>query len=295
MAEVERSIHFYKVEVEEPQQWRRADVLRALDALAGDDQVLDLGNDNYAWAKVDRIPDRRQFGRLRFFRDRRSNLPGYAVNFDVNDLPIPDEAGLVEPTHIVLGGRGLIAAEYNHFGPRITSHFAQLLRDKLDLDLRIGTYVQGDILDQLDRLTYIQLAEFSIVPTPELEEQMRNFSTLGDAAAALARADGGKRAHLRLSGEKDNPGWTEQARSFVKHLLRVGGEETKVLRVRGYDPVSEGVELVDLLKQKLVRRMEFEKPSARSNALDTSAAYRHIQDAVDEVRESDLPNAAVIF
>jgi hypothetical protein len=108
---------------------------------------------------------------VRFFRDRRSNLPGYAVNFNVNDLPIPDEAGLVEPTHLVFGG-GLIAAEYNHFGPRVTTHFAKLLREKVDLPVRIGTYMQGDILDQLDRLGYIQLAEFSIVPTPELEEQL---------------------------------------------------------------------------------------------------------------------------
>ena len=92
--------------------------------------------------------DSRQFGRLRFFRDRRSNWPGYARNFDVNDLPIPDDAGLVEPSHVVLGGGGLIAAEYNHFGPRIPTQFASLLRHKLGMSVRIGTYVQGDILDQ---------------------------------------------------------------------------------------------------------------------------------------------------
>jgi hypothetical protein len=41
--------------------------------------------------------------------------------------------------------------------------------------------------------------------------------------------------------------------------------------------------------------VDFEKPSARSKALDTSAAYQHLQDAVGEVRATDLPNAAVIF
>jgi hypothetical protein len=216
MPEVERNIYFYKVEADEPDEWRRAQVLQDLEALTGDDQVLDLGGDQYAWAKVDHVPAGNQFGRLRFFRDRRSNLPGYAVHFNIDDLPIPAEAGLVEPTHVVLGGGGLIAAEYNHFGPRIPSHFASLLRSKLDMSLRIGTYIQGDILEQLDRLSYIQLAEFSIVLTPELEEHLRNAGTLGDAAAALARADGGKRAYVRLSGEKDNPDWTEQVRGFVR-------------------------------------------------------------------------------
>src|SRR4051812_24302690 len=101
MADVERSIYFYKVEMADGNEWRRADVLRALDALTGDDQVLALGDDNYAWAKVDRIPNGPQAGRLRFFRDRRSNLPGFAHQGNIAELPIPDEAGLIEPTHLV--------------------------------------------------------------------------------------------------------------------------------------------------------------------------------------------------
>lgn len=295
MADVERNIYFYKVQVEEPDEWKRAEALRGLDALQGDDRVLNLGNDNYAWVKVDRIPVGSQSGRLRFFRDRRSNLPGYAVDYNIEDLPIPDKAGLVEPTHVVLGGGGLIAAEYNHFAPRITSAFARLLREKLGLDLRIGTYIQGDILDQLDRLSYIQFAEFSLVPTPELEDQLRNHGTLGDAAAALARADGGRRIYMRLSGRKDNPAWTDALRDFAKRLLTFGEHEAKVIRVHGYDPVSGGMEPVDLLKQKLVRRVDVEKVSARSKALDSGSTYGHVEDAIREVRETDLPAAAVIY
>jgi hypothetical protein len=295
VADVERSIYFYKVEIEEPDEWHRAQVLRDLKKLKGADQVLDLGSDNYAWAKVDRVPRGPASGRFRFFRDRRSNLPGYALNYNVSQLPIPAKAGLVEPTHVVFAGNGLIAAEYNHFAPRITSHLANLLRTKLGLGLRIGTYIQGDILEQLDRLTYIQLAEFSIAPTPELEEQLHNLSPIGEAAAALARADGGKRAFMRLSGDKNNSGWTDQIRELAKRLFNVGEDETKVLRVHGFDPVSGAIEPVDLLKQKLVRRASMEQPSARSKALDTSAAYQRIEAAIREVRETDLPNAAVVF
>lgn len=142
--------------------------------MTGDDQVMALGDDNYAWAKVDRIPRGREGGRLRFFRDRRSNLPGMADRGNIAELPIPDAAGLIEPTHVVLAGDGLIAAEYNHFAPRITSQFAQLLRTKLGMNLSIGTYVHGSIIEQLDRLEYIQLLELSLVPTPGLEDELRN-------------------------------------------------------------------------------------------------------------------------
>lgn len=178
MAEVARSIYFYAVEMNDG-SWNRAEVLRRLDELAGDDRLLEVGEHDYAWAKIDRIPRTQEAGRLRFFRDRRANLPGMSNEGNIEELPIPEEAGLVEPTHVVLGGNGLIAAEYNHFAPRITSQFAALLRMKLDLGLRIGTYVQGHIIDQLDRLKEVQLLEFSLVATPQLEEELRNTGPSG--------------------------------------------------------------------------------------------------------------------
>ncbi len=297
MAEVKRSIYFYKVEMHNGAEWKRADVLKGLDALTGDDRVISLGEDNYAWAKVDRIPKGGEAGRLRFFRDRRANLPGFSNDGDIAELPIPDEAGLVEPTHVVLGGDGLIAAEYNHFAPRITSQFAALLRTKLGLDLSIGTYVQGDIMEQLDRLEGIQLLEFSLVATPEIEEELRNAGEFGDAAVSLSQVDGGKRANLRLSGDKHSESWGNQARSFAKRLLMLPAQEdvTKVLRVTGYDPASEKPEVVDLLRQKIVRGAGIEQSTPRCKALDVSSAYQEIEAAMQEVRKTDLPDALVMY
>jgi hypothetical protein len=300
MSDVERSIYFYKVEMgEDAGEWKRADVLRALAALQGEDRVLALGDDQYAWATVDQVPQRNGTGRLRLFRDRRSNHPGFALNFNPAELPIPEGAGIIEPTHLVFGGGGLIAAEYNHFAPRIPTAFAQLLRSKLGMDLRIGTYVQGSIIGQLDRLSYIRLMEVSLVATEGLEDELRNQGHFADAAVSLSKADGSKRLYLRLSAERGSDGWTEQARGFVKKLLRLqGGEDgdlAKVLRVTGYDPVAGNEEVVDLLKQKLVRRVDLPRSAARSKVLDTSSAYRHIENAIREVRQSDLATAAILF
>jgi hypothetical protein len=193
--------------------------------------MLALGDDAYAWVQVDRVPTGTQTGRLRLFRDRRANLPGYALNFVPNELPIPAEAGLIEPTHVVLASNGLIAAEYNHFAPRIPSAFASLLRLRLDLSLRIGTYVQADIIEQLDRLNDIRLLELSMVPTPELEAELRNAGKFGVAVAELSEPRGGRRVHLNLSGDRTSHSWTEQARSFVKRVLSItgdrAGEETQ--------------------------------------------------------------------
>lgn len=295
MAGAERSIYFYRVDMHDG-TWSRADVLRRLDALTDDARLLELTEDAYAWVKVDRIPEGRQSGRLRFFKDRRANLPGMSRGAQVEELPIPDDAGLVEPTHVVLAGDGLIAAEYNHFAPRITSQLAALLRTKLDLDLSIGTYVQGDIVEQLDRMEHLQLLELSLVSTPWLQEELRNAGPFGDAAAALSRVDDGRRINLRLSGDKRSESWHEAVLGFVKRLMGMPGQEhvTKVLRVTGHDPLSEKVEAVDLLKQKLVRRVDFERSSPRSKALDVVRAYGHIEAAIAEARQTDLPTARIV-
>jgi hypothetical protein len=302
MADVERSVYFYKVEMlDEGQEWRRAEVLKGLAGLQGEDRVLSLGSDTYAWVEVDRIPHGNETGRLRLFRDRRSNLPGYALDFVPNELPIPDQAGLIEPAHVVLASGGLIAAEYNHFAPRITTAFAHLLNMRLGLSLRIGTYVQADIIEQLDRLNDIRLLELSMVPTPELETELRNAGSFGAAVAELGKPKGGRRVHLTLSGDRHSHTWTENARTFVKRILALGpaedkpGEETKVLRVTGFDPVADGVETVDLLKQKLVRRVDFERDTERSKVLNIGSAYTHIEEAVTDVKATDLPNAVAVY
>ena len=293
---IERSVFFYEVQMrDEAQEWRRADVLRQLAALQGDDRLLDLGQDNFAWVEVDRIPHGNQTGRARFFRDRRSNLPGYQVDFNIDELPIPARAGIIEPTHLVFGGGGVIAAEYNHFAPRVTSAFAQLLRRKLGLDLVIGTYVQRDIIEVLDRLGYINLLEFSIVPSAQAEQALRDSGELATRYAEVMDIEGARRLNVRLSGDRRNPGFTDQVRDLVKRLMaNAPEEETKILRVHGYDPASDRIEPVDLLHEKLVRRIDVEKAGARSKVLDTSSAYRHVEDALAEVRTTDLPGARVL-
>ena len=295
MAEVTRRIYFYGVEMHDG-EWRRADVLRGLQALQGEEQVLALGNDNYAWALVDRVPTTRQTGRVRFFRDRRSNLPAVAHQGRITDLGIPEDAGLVEPTHVVLAGDGLIAAEYNHFAPRITTDFAKLLRTKLGLDLSIKTYVQGSIVEQLERLEYVTVFEATLQPTAGLVDVLTDAGPFGDAAATLAQADVNRRVSLKLTSTREKDDFTDNAKRFMRRLLPLGqqGHGPTVLRVKGFDPVPGEIEVVDLLKQKLLRSELFERPTARSRALDTRAAYRHIEEAIADIRANDLRTAALL-
>jgi hypothetical protein len=100
--------------------------------------------------------------------------------------------------------------------------------------------------------------------------------------------------YLKLTGPPHRDGFTANAKHFARRMLPFAeeGHGPKVLRVEGFDPVPGDIEVVDLLKQKLLRRVDFERPTSRSKALDTNAAYRHIEQAMAEVRATDLPTAA---
>jgi hypothetical protein len=65
--------------------------------------------------------------------------------------------------------------------------------------------------------------------------------------------------------------------------------------VTGFDPVAGGVETVDLLKQKLVRRVQVVRDTERSKVLNVSSAYTTIEEAVTEVRDTDLQHAVAVF
>ncbi len=81
--------------------------------MAGDNRLVEVGDSDDAWVKVDRIPRAQEAGRPRFFRDRRPTYRGCPNDGNIEELPIPEEAGLVEPKHVVLSGHGLIAS----YGP----------------------------------------------------------------------------------------------------------------------------------------------------------------------------------
>jgi hypothetical protein len=293
MDEVERSVYFYRVEVESG-EWNRAAVLRGIRALTGDDRYLPLGNDNWAWALVDRVPTGAQTGRLRFFKDRRSNLPGVSRNGTITELN--DGDGLSEGTHVVLAPNGIIAAEYNHYAPRIPTAFADFLRTRLDMDLRIETFVQGSILEQLERLDYITVFETTMRPTAGLAAVLADAGPIGDAVETLANASDGRRVSVKMTSGTENDNLTSNARRFARKMLPfiADGHGPTVLRVEGLDPVSGSEETLDLLRQRLVRVQDFERPTTRSKVLNTTSAYRHIEEALAQVRDTDLPNAALL-
>jgi hypothetical protein len=303
MATSERATYFYSVEGTDAGRWRRDEVLRALDTLQRDpaDRFLDVEGGDVVFVAVDRVPTGvGQTGRLRLLRSRRSNLPAMERAGALSALPLPADAGLAEPSHVVFAPDGLVAAEFNFFAPRMTA-LARYIRTRLNLNIDFATFMQRDILERLNRLEDVRLLELSLRPSPMFAEAIRGDDAISQAVYAASVVPGERRVSLSFSGHPDSAEFTAQARGFAGRAAATpdvdgddeGGKAT-VLRVRGHDPASDSVEWVDLLKEKVVRRVRIEREDDRTRALDTSSAYHAIEAALDEAREHDLVDAGTL-
>jgi hypothetical protein len=72
--------------------------------------------------------------------------------------------------------------------------------------------------------------EFSLVSTPELEEELRNTGPFGDTAVSLSHVDDGKRLNLRLSGDRDSDSWGEPALQGARCRLGVPAHRREAIR-----------------------------------------------------------------
>jgi hypothetical protein len=290
---LERQAYFYRVVPRDDGGWRPRDVLRALDALPLADRYVDVGEGAVLLPLVDQTPAREgEFGHLRFLRVRRDNLPAVERAGSLSDLPIDEDAGLAEPTHILFGPGDIVAAEYNHFGPRISA-LGTYLRRKLERRVDFATYVQAEVLAQLDRLGDIRLVELTAQPSETYRQALAGDLVWG-AIEQAGRIEETKAVGVHLTANAGSQDFTARAKESIRRILGAGADEAaSVFKVRGFDPASGRAEVIDLLAPKVVRRLLVARVPGRSRALDDDAAYRALHEALESAG-ADLRNAGTL-
>jgi hypothetical protein len=287
----ERQAFFYKAVVQDDGRWRRREILRAIADLNLEERYVDSGEGNVLLPLVDHIPaqGRPEFGRMRFLRVRRENLPAVEQAGALSDLPIEADAGLAEPSHIIFGPRALVVAEYNHFGPRISA-LSYYLRIKFDRRIDFATYVQPEVLEQLDRLRDIRLVDLVAIPSAAHSDELADdliWSTVEQAG----EIEQTKAVGVHLTAEAGSRTFTERVKESIHRILATGADESaSVFKVRGFDPASGRPEVVDLLRPKVVRRILVARVDRRTTALDTEAAYAALREAAESA-EDDVGRA----
>lgn len=237
--------------------------------------------------------------RMRLATVRRSDLPQLEEGGRLSPLPLPQNAGLYEPIHVVFFSDNIVGAEFNFYGPR-PSRLATYLRAKasdLSPPMTLDPLLRRDVTEQLSRLSNISLLDFTIRASyADTVEQINE--DLGSALRAAARAGDPYDVEivLRTKPRARREILRGQILDTVRQLARREDlrENTSRFRVRGYDTETRRCEEIDVLRDQLVVQTSVVKMSERTRAIASVSMYEAIEQA-HEALYDDLRRAAGVI
>jgi hypothetical protein len=293
----QRKVYFYRVFVGRDDNNRRlsfntAAALREVDQLSFFDEdngrYYDIGEGDLACCWVDRS---RAPQRVRLARSRRSHLPPMDRAGKVQDLVLPEDAGLAEESFLVFFDHGIVGCIYNAFSPRV-SVLRRYVRARCSREyhaLDFEALLRQDVIDQVNNLDEIRMFELRVSPA--------YFSQVAQASRTLARALEGlsdlgqpEQVAIVLKPGPYKRNWL--AADVLAPIKRLAArrdlrEGVDTFKVKGRNADTGTLDEIDVLKDKFVHFVDVELAPGRSSALNRNAAYRAIEAAYADL-ESDL-------
>jgi len=264
--------------------------LKELRLKSDDERLLEESEERATRSWIDAAAEPYRF---RMAIIRRSGFPLLDTRGCLTPIQAAVDAGLAEVTHFLYTKDGLLAVEYNHFGPR-PSRVAHYIHSMFPEDCPAFSFdpvVRSDALAQLQRMSGLKVAEFR-VPS-EVLAAVPKPNALLTQLHEMADATGSTTLQLTLrvarTGTLAEDTVKEASRSLAKEAAREGAPAA--IRVKGFDPEMNRLDVVDLLNGRLYSVQEIARASETSGALDDGSAYSALSTAYEE-RRDDLVRLA---
>ncbi len=228
---------------------------------------------------------------MRFCRVRRTGLPQLEQAGQISDLNLDPNSGLLEAIHVVFFPNNIVGAEYNHFGPRISSlgGYLQSKSGQSEPKASFSPLLRRDASEQLDRLEEIRLLEFGIRPAFIETVRSADASLADGFAANIGVFSDPETVQLIVKPTKESRGAAlERFLMPVKRILAGDGlfQNADRFQIRGKCADTGLVETVDLLRDQFISTKRIVRMSHRSRALVPESAFEAVQDAHGELREN---------
>lgn len=227
--------------------------------------------------------------KLIVYRSRRSALPQVDHAAALQPLQLPDEGGLSEGVHVVFFPNNVAGADFNFYGPRM-SRLAMYLRIKAADHAPLLTFeplLRKGVEEQIRRMPGLSFFSFRVKKAyaEELRSMDASLGAALDATLNLGSADEIEIVLRPRPRSGDNLG--DKVKDLTLRLLHLDSlrAAATAFKVKGYDPTTEQVELVDLLKDQLVARRRIIKQNPTSRALLATSAMAAIEDTYRDMRD----------
>lgn len=217
---------------------------------------------------------------------RRSDLPRLESAGSISPLQITPQQGLIEETHFAVFPNGLIGAEFNFYGPRITALEDYLRKKCPDMPkLHLQMLVQHNMAEQLQRMREIRAIRLRIRQGYEdlLQYASRNLPNAFEAGQGLLESPV---LEVTWKVEKGaRRGLPSAFTDFVRNLI---GAEPRVregadmFRVQAVDTATARLVEFDLLQDRLIATTRVIAADAAHRGVDA----RHMFEAIEQARQN---------
>ena len=262
-------------------------LVAALTALDDEQRILEAeGNTGDSYEFVQVIHSRANPA-IAYVRCREHGLPMLAQQATLEPLRIAADRQLAELTHAVFFDHNIIGAEYNHYGPRISSlagYLAKTVPQCLppNKKIRMAPLINKDILDLF--LNARTINTISLVMAPQLLDAVQAMEHLSgrDALRQMSTGYGAQRIGLNMQSRDG------LNRDEVVGLVNWAFEQGSGLlsSTQAVVQLEDGTrQPINLLKTRIgaQREMDLISPSARSIAHTSArteivAAFHSLED-----------------
>lgn len=302
MRTINRRVYFYKVqflrsdtttntmiEVDNPTNVFTHISQLPPDYLVTPNRYLDLHDGNELLMQIDDICNS---VKGQFAIKRKTKLPSVEVAGKYRPLQLDAQEGLAEIAHFIFyPDTGIMGAEFNYFGPRITrmddylkekvSHIVDMVRftPKLANDVR-------DTLKKVGRMTLFRMAvyadqiDFLMNYDGDLYKGFQDLRELNSGAQELEII-------LKLHSRKKSDGLLKSLLKWVPDFLGniTNRQSLAKLQVHAYDERINRTVPIDLLADKMVAECKVVTLDENSRAVKSENMYEAIESAYDGLRE----------
>lgn len=293
---VKRSIYFFRPDAGSTNSTRNTldyqailERLHSLPFTLSTGRYFDQADGNVLCGWVDDYADS-DIGHMRFALIRKNALPQSESGGRLRDLLLSDDEGICETAHICFFPEGIIGIEFNFYGPRPTRLPTYLNRVAAGPHFVMEALVRQDMAEQLERKNAIRRLTLR-VRRSAIDEVREADQSLGNALDLAEQASGAACVGLILEPEPyQRSNLREGALEMTRRLLRLPGARTNFteFEVQAVEDGVPGVETLNLLEDKLIKRVSILRQHERSRVLVTDDAYSKIKEGFVELREDLL-------
>lgn len=291
-----RRVYFFRIEFFTDIKHSLPNAMRRIQDLEFDDTGRYLLNDK-SDVRFSAYPDNVTYPlKVRFGKIRRNGLPQIEQAGDIENLPLKEDQGLIDISHITIFEDGIVAAEFNPDGPKLAALGPYIFqKGKLNTAPKFLSLAERDIVEVIRNFDAVRVLDIHIPPDAVniVREADDNLAVSIAASAALGA---NKRVGLSLAADRPTRKLRDLALKLAEIVKSRPQESRSIskLSVRGLKSGTKSLSFVDILESKLVSGEFFIKNSERSRSLCSDEAYKTIErvyiENVDRIR-----SAATIF